>query len=633
MAQDKIEVDEPLISTDVDRMIRTIAEKKKVSLNELRRVCSLDKRNMEKWIMVLEDEGYISLEYGIRGTYVHWKGDDITNGYEDSEEVTYADYEDFQPATEKAVEEKEPEPPAEDNAAEEPAEEEAKENEFSQELPLEEEDEADPEELLNTYLARKRENKETDIEELKSSILTRLEEEEKKAAEEQSEAPPEEPPEPDDSDDSEEPDAEPEAPEPEPELDFTKLDDTGPAEPQEILKPTIQPKRALASDIRELMGSYMDEINKEKATIQALKKEKESLYRDKIATLEGRMQADLVALTEKIIEKQSRVAELKERVLELPDKVEEVERVQAQMDALKQESGAALARTRERADVFIADVMQSRDEVRERIEDLNSSIKEQSDRLVQLEKKGDSLEERADELKESVEEAQSKVEELNSAMSALSEDLAKVEGMRTEIAEAKDALVDTVASHGEELQALEAELEEIAKVEQWVAEYVRDYESKISDIESYVTQSDEELAELKQAAESLYMKKYLGELADMTDAYETGLEDAIATERDIDEKMAASKKRITELVNESKEMMRKLQSEVSDDEPDDYDKVLAKVKKKTSKAKKVVEEKRKEREKLTEDARRTRKSKRTEKTRKAKEKVKVKKKPKKKRRR
>ena len=44
MDSEKITVDEPLISTDVDNLIRTIADRKKVPLHELRRICSIDKK-------------------------------------------------------------------------------------------------------------------------------------------------------------------------------------------------------------------------------------------------------------------------------------------------------------------------------------------------------------------------------------------------------------------------------------------------------------------------------------------------------------------------------------------------------------------------------------------------------------
>lgn len=636
MDSDKITVDEPLISTDVDSLIRTIAERRKISLKELRRLCDIDKKNLDKWIAVLEDEGYISIEYGIRGTFINWSGGEVAEEEEEyvreePQEVPYQRYEEYRPVGEDPEPEEEPEPEVPSSEPED----DTRENIFTQELPLEEddspaeqpaepeeepEDEPDPEELLDQYLAKKRGGEEPSIDELKSKILTSLEEEVEALDEQEAEE-------------------EPEPQEDERELDFSKLDDvtSEPEEPEEepeevrevTLRPTVR-EETTASDIRALMSSYMQEINQEKAAIHMLRKEKENLYRDKFTSLEGRMQADLVALTERIIEKQTKLAELREHVLELPDKVDEVSRIQAQMDRLKDESEAALQRTRDKAETFISSVEASKEDVRDRIAELNSSVEAQSSKLAELEEINSSLEERSSKLKESMEEARAQVVELNSAMASLAGDLSRVQEAREEIETMKDSLKDTVASHGEELESLQDELEEIAKVESWVAEYVRDYEAKITDIENYVTNSDEELASLKESSESLYMKKYLGELENLTDAYESGLEDAISTEKDIDEKIASSKSRITELVRESKEMMRKLHGDVS--KSDDYDSVLTNVRKKTSRVSSVVREKKQEREKLTEDSKKARKTRRTAATRKAGEKAKAKKKTKQKKR-
>jgi methyl-accepting chemotaxis protein len=629
LTSDKISVDEPLISTDVDSLIRAIAERKKISLNDLRKVSGIDKKNMDKWISVLEDEGYISVEYGIRGTFIHWQGEVETAEYvkEDPQEVPYEQYETYHPVSEDVPDQEEPDLP------ETPGPEKRDENEFTHSMPLEETEEAqetnttedentsdtvskaeeaDPEDMLSEYLAKKRNGHDPEVEEATSQLIASLEENDSVSDE------------PEDTD---------------PGIDFSKITDDdhteAPEEPQvayeapeETLQPTAQSDKVAASDIRELMGTYMQEINKEKAAIHLLKKEKDNLYRDKISSLEGRMQADLVVLTEKIIEKQNRLAQLKEHVLELPDKVDEVEKVQQAMDQLKDESRAALERTRKKADEYISGVTSSRDEVKERIEDINSSIEEQSHKLAELERVSDSLDIRSQQLRKTVEETQEKIDEINSAMSSLSSDLEVAEEAKSNVTEMRDSIKDTVASHGEELESLEGELDDIAKVEHYVVEYIRDYEAKIQAIEDYISQSDDELVALRESSESLYIKKYLNELSDLTDAYESGLDEALSSEKSIDEKIFASKQRITELVTESKEMMRKLQGEVSDS--DDYGTILTNVKKRTSRTKRVVAEKQSERDKLSQDSKNARKSKRSDATKAASAKVRARKKAKKK---
>lgn len=608
MSHDKITVDEPLISTDVDSLIRTLAERRKVPLNELRQICRIDKKTFEKWIAVLEEEGYISIEYGLGGTFVHWKGAD-----EEPETVSISP---ITPPSEPAApepelgdvdiaEKAEPEPEAPVEAA--PKEEQSEE--FAVEMPLED---AEPEELLSQYLDRKKKKPSPTSESMKSSILSSLEE--KKEAEDRHSENTDEPilPFADEGDDvkNSEHDSDEESERVSvPVVVKTDEDDRGDDDaPKE--EPVVP--RATAADIRELMGTYVQEINREKTRIEDLKKEKDALYRDKFATLEGRMQADMVLLMEKILEKQSKLTELKERVLELPDKVDELSKLQEQMSVLKKEGREALQRTKGNATEYLAHIQEAKADVKEKVSEADAAIKEQNVRLKELEKTHAALDSRSSKIKASVESVKSQADQLNKAMEALNEDMQKLEQMKSDAQAATDAIKEIVAARGAELESLEQELEGVARVEHWVQEYIRDYEQKIDDVERYVSTSDEELAELKESAEALYMKKYLAELEKMSDSYDDELQDAVSRDQDIDAKMAESKSRITKLVTESQQMARKLRGDLKDST--DYASLMAKIKEKTAKAKTTFEEKRDERAKLVDDSRKTRKTKSSGKT-------------------
>ncbi len=68
--------DEPLIITEVDRLITTISEHKRITLEDLQRICKIDKKSTDKWVRVLEDEGYVNIEYKLGATYIVWKTHD-----------------------------------------------------------------------------------------------------------------------------------------------------------------------------------------------------------------------------------------------------------------------------------------------------------------------------------------------------------------------------------------------------------------------------------------------------------------------------------------------------------------------------------------------------------------------------
>ena len=452
-------------------------------------------------------------------------------------------------------------------AEEEPAEEEAEEKpedneEFVGELPLEEPSKydifkklkpgQDPEELLHQYIEKKRSKATSDTEDIKSNILTSLEE-----------------------GDSEPQPPEKVEPEPEEEIEMEPLEESEEAhadvedvayEEPEVLKPTKREEsvtRMMSADVRELMSAYLEEINKEKVKIASLKKEREDLYREKFTTLEGKMQADMVAFTEKILEKQERLSQIRESVLELPDKVDEVERLQEQMETLKKEGRAALERTREKSEGYISSIKESKEEIKGRIEGLNAEMGQQAEKITELEHASDSMHARSQNLNEVIETTKAKVDEINNAMSSLMDGLEAVEQIKAGVNDRKEEIKESVATHGEELGSLVEELEGIARLEQWVQEYVRDYQEKIEGIEEYVSRGESELMDLKEAAESLYMKKYLGELESMTEAYGNELDGAIRKEKKIEQKIVESRSRITGLAKESQEMVKKLQADVS----------------------------------------------------------------------
>ncbi|MFH1520211.1 MAG: hypothetical protein ABID61_01055 [Candidatus Micrarchaeota archaeon] len=598
MTHEKITVDEPLISTDVDSLIRTLSDKKRISLNDLRQISKIDRKTMEKWLAVLEDEGYIHVEYGIRGTFVNWIGLGINgdNGDYSIAEPTQFTKQVSEPPPQK-VEQVQPLPimdaPVQEEVSEPeevPQEINSTSDEIVNDVYEEQIDEPEPEEMLSEYLARKKEKGSIDVGNLRATILTKLDKSDEPIKEEEPRVEVVE------------------------EIEQSDEDDEQPE--GEVIHPVSRFVRD-QTGVRELMNAYVSEINKEKVEIEALKKEKEDLYRDKFTVIEGKMHADIAVLSEKVIEKQSRIAELKERVLELPDKVDDLNRLQGEMDKLKREGRSALERTRKKADEFVANMNDSKSSLEEKIKEVDTTVLHQSDKVTEFENIVGSLDSRAEKIRSVLENARIQIDSLSNTMNSLTTDLQQVEQMKGEVGTIAEVIKANVADRGDELKALEAELEGISRMEHWVQEYIRDYEHKVDEIEDYVSKSEDELAELKSAADSVYMREYLSQLEVMTEDYQTSLYNAVSREQDLDNKIADSKARITDLVKESQEMIKKLKSEAPS--ANEFNRILARVKERSSQVKRVVTEKQSERNNLSEESRTTRKtpSKMTPKTSKA----------------
>ena|GEM_PF-803411 len=678
LSDDKITVDEPMISTDVDQMIQIISQKKKLKLNELQHLTNIDKKNVEKWVRVLEDEGYISIEYGITGTFIVWTGtpdseediedlqanntihseidvDEFENELpidtkenenvpvQEDEEVSYSDIsledEEQQDAPQPDVletvheDEEQPEenvdemhveehdvseldeslefPSFEDEVPEVPeAHDEVQDEEIELADEEQQEEEQGPENLLEEYVSRTKKHSTSSNSDLKSNILGNLDDEientNQLATDVASSNEEAESDDPDDSDGGSNIRDELLDVQDEPEIMETvhEIHDMIDDEVEHVPEVKKPPKSMFSNtSSRELINAYMKEINREKAEIAKLRKEKDSLYRDKLSSLEARMEADLATLTHHVLERQSRIADIKGNVLALPDKVDEVERLQQQMNMLGDESRDAVRRTSEMVGGYLKNIQSSRDAIETRIEEGKSIIGKEEDKLHQLERLSASTEAKTEKIRASMDVTKAQLEELSENMKGMLSELEEATEMKVEITDMTSELKQQLEKREEDLDSLETDLEEIAKIEHWAMEYLNDYEKKIAEIEEYVAKSEDELLSVRESAEGAYMKRYLRELESLTDSFNDELSSALQEEENIDERIASSKEKLTSLVKESQAVISKLHG---DDDGPDFETLKNKVKKKSSKTRKTVSEKSGERKKLVEDVKKRR---------------------------
>jgi len=64
--------DDIVINTDIDKLIDILSQKKRVEIDELEKELSIEKKKIKKWLLVLEDEGYLKLEYKLTKIFAVW---------------------------------------------------------------------------------------------------------------------------------------------------------------------------------------------------------------------------------------------------------------------------------------------------------------------------------------------------------------------------------------------------------------------------------------------------------------------------------------------------------------------------------------------------------------------------------
>lgn len=545
IGEERITVDDALISTDVDKLIKVISTKRTVDIYELQRATSIDRKVIDKWLKVLDDEGYIRIDYRITNTYIVWLGEEkadedleepiTAEGVTELDETNYKkpEIESLGPDTSPELEDSKPPDDLEENSE------------------------------IVTHVVP--ENKiETTIDE----SISKAEEEYNKTISE----------------------------------DVSKGEEETAADivrQREEENPAKAAKEEKAK-MRNLVNVYMNDIVRQKEEIERLNHQKEVLYRDKYTDLESKVQSELATITERILEKEGRVLELKERVLELPDKVDELEKMHAVMEKLETEGRNIIKKTKTNVERFMKELKGAETEIHDTISKNKGAMEEQKKKINDLSNIGQALDARIEKINDNLNETNSKIKEMTETMNGMFEDLQEASRMKAEIAEITNNIHGSLGKKEDELSGLEEELQDIRKVEEWIREYVNDYEQKVSEIEEYVKTSDEEIGKLRESAEKEYIKKYLHELENLTNIYERELESAGRDEKDIDKRISESKERLEDLIGESKLMLRKLIKETGEGE--EFVTLSARSKERSVLVKKMIEEKEMERDRLSEDA-------------------------------
>ncbi len=584
MVDDRIITDDALISTDVDKLIRIIAERRKLSLVELQRLSGIRSRNdLDTWIRVLEDEGYVRVEYGLTGTYISWTGSPypqkpVEGPQPKKEEKPYGHEE--PPAQAQEPEAFEKKPTAEDQ-----------ENAEARNEPPQASEDKSPEELLEEYVRAKRnseyvwqQEKGHDEEpELRRNIVRNLEDSAggEKEAEEEGNVP----------ETGEEP---------------VLREETG--EPEQT--PSIDneeapvPSSVYDDDVRELMAAYMEEMKEERERLEQLKRKKEMFYREELKGLQKMSETELLSFIDAVLTQEKKLLELREEVLRLPEKVDGALKVRNELRTLSERAKASARNTRSRAEELALSLKVSENDLHDRINDIRELIQGNEKRISALESLRESIDGRTEKIAMSMDAVRSRVDELRGMLETLEQYLKETQNAKEDVDRALAEMHDITAQKQGELESVESELEDLTKLSAWIREYVNDYDSKIAEIDEHVAKSEKDLAMLKQAAQAAYLKKYLAELQGLSEKYEEKLDAAVKTEKEINAEIEKSKERIAQLVRESQKIIERLGKETK--EPD-YAEAKKKAEGRGNRLKRLVEEKSTEKKSLSESIRKRKK--------------------------
>ncbi len=549
-----IEVDEEnfLIVTDIDRLIHIISSSGRIDLGRLSKELKMSKKEVEKWLHVLEDEGLIRIEHSLTKVYAVWvgerepeqslkvkrkpaavpKGPDRPVALEppkapprrppvsifyERKPGALAGEEAPAVATEEAAEEHAPEIIEAPAPAEILAPEERKEKAMRPflETPVVVEEEPiteESEQPLDEAFERGK------LEKLVPEELPKRHTKSEKAAKKKDIFKPKKPP------------------------AKTRYAEMAPVE---------------TSGLRERLDDYLKLIKEGQRELRDLEAEKGRIYEEGYRPLEAEFESNLENIEYAILEKEKKILEAKERVAELPEKLEAVEKLQEGLSGVEKNARDTLQKTKEQLDERWAMLEETSEELREQLEQGEEEAMKERTRVFEMKGLLQSISQNEESVRTALEENKKRIEEVQESVSSLEESLADLVDARALLAERVDTAQGSLERRVQALEELREQLESIKNVEGWFKEYSEDYERKITDLEDYVANAQDELAHLMEAAELEYVRKYLDQLSTTEEKYKDRLRELELEGMSVDEKISEVRSRIRELLKESGELMEK----------------------------------------------------------------------------
>jgi methyl-accepting chemotaxis protein len=572
-----IDVDEEdfLIATDIDKLIDILSTRKEVEVGKLSKELRMNRKEVEKWLHILEEEGVVTLVHRMGSLHASWVMDKA-------------------PAPRK--------PKYSKPKKEEPEE---------IELQMTEEAPADLGEQIGQVASLRPKQKS-----IFSGILGKNQsrkppkrgrkEVPRLTIDEEDEVVVEEAPAP----------RPPRRVEEAPPRPPRKVEALPPmavvTEPSKPMKKKLEKSKYLnlhprhTGQLRERLDDYLFLIREGKEEIKTLESEKERVHREGFLSLEKEFEATLDNLEYALLEKEKRILEAKERMATLPEKIEEIDQMQEALKKFDTEAGAVLSKTKKGLDDGWSNLREASEELNDELGKGEDEVMRDRSRMMQLRDMLQSMNHTESQLKETLEAGRAALEDMEEKVRTVEESLDDLVDSRAIISERVEHIQSTLERRMHSLEDLRGELEKIEKIEEWFKDYSDDYQGKMDEIQEYVQQSEEELERIKKAAEIDYVRKYLKELDVAEGKYRENLGALEMEDSGIDEKITDVRDRIKQLMRESSELMSNYRQ--MSEEGEEFEEVVATAREKSRRHKASIEEKSSQRKRLMEDAKKLQRS-------------------------
>ncbi|MEW6528272.1 MAG: hypothetical protein AB1391_00120 [Candidatus Micrarchaeota archaeon] len=552
---EKIIVDDALISTDIDHLIKYLSSKKRVEINTLAHELKTKVDIVKKWMDILEKEGYVRIEYKLLHEFVVWTGE------EEMFEISKLVQDEIKHDIKEELFER-PSPSKPINSQEKIEKINLDDIDSYHGHRCIKSDEFEIAERANRIIIEKLDNHSKDR--LEDRLEDHLEEDRlEECLEDHSENHPRDYSKQKTSTST---------------IERINAPDTNlpvelPTEPTEKSDKKTSKKKDIDSEneieiisLKKLLSKYIKEIADQKSNIKLLEAEKEKLLNEKYTPLENKFKTAYDSVVEKLFEKESRIEELKERVIELPSKIDNLAQTETALQHIKQDAKDTMLSNCEKMERLEQSLREENERLQNEIDKIKFEANVKKSKIIEIAKTIGELREREQKLKKEIIEFNCELGEMNKGIASTYNLIIELSKDNTELSKGLENAETTLNERIQKISEMYSKIDDAKKTEAIIGQYVQyinNYKEKISDIENYVEQSEKDLAKLKEYAEIKYIRNYLAELDNISSTYGQELELVDAQEKNVEERINETRNKLNNLLKESRELVKSLEEKTS----------------------------------------------------------------------
>lgn len=317
--------------------------------------------------------------------------------------------------------------------------------------------------------------------------------------------------------------------------------------------PEAQPTAAqgeLLSGLPAELSEKLAQVRAQADEIARLKLEKERLLREAYLPLQTKLEAEIGAISERLLDKESQILQLQQRAAEIPAKASAIEKEYLKLNQLQSGARAAFDETANFIEQEGERLRQMHESIGGQVDALRAQMEEESAKIRNMGEQKAALLGLEKETKETLSSARRRMLEQANSLGALEDSLRSISSLQRKISAQADDAQEKLASQAETLETLQNKLSSLAKAESFVDSHFELYKRQMQEFDAYVSQSTEEYGRLRESIEANFTRLYLGKLRNVAEKYQYELEHISGNERELDMALAAARARLSGMIKE-----------------------------------------------------------------------------------